>query len=332
MHPALTPGAHSITVDSIVQRYHVHGTGPVCVAHPGGPGIAWDYLRSRALEEHLTMVYLEPAGTGDSSRLPSHPNGYTRARYSRHLTALIDHLGAPRVHLLGHSHGGFVAQYHAVAHPEQLASMVLYDSSPVTGPEFGADIGRALGETAARHAGKPGLEEALAAFAQIPTIADDEAQLRIARGIIPVYLADYWADEPRWAGMQDALDATYISGLDENGVPDVVEDREALAEVEVPALVVAGRFDPICGVRWAEELHELIPGSELVILSLGGRGAMGSSPEGTFEALPPHIDVVCPIGAGDAMAAAFAWSMEKKKSFPDALRWSRARASMASAA
>jgi 1-phosphofructokinase family hexose kinase len=62
-------------------------------------------------------------------------------------------------------------------------------------------------------------------------------------------------------------------------------------------------------------------GSELVILSLGGRGAMGSSPEGTFEALPPHIDVVCPIGAGDAMAAAFAWSMEKKKSFPDALRW-----------
>ena len=28
MHPALTPGAHSITVDSIVQRYHVHGAGP----------------------------------------------------------------------------------------------------------------------------------------------------------------------------------------------------------------------------------------------------------------------------------------------------------------
>jgi 1-phosphofructokinase family hexose kinase len=62
-------------------------------------------------------------------------------------------------------------------------------------------------------------------------------------------------------------------------------------------------------------------GSEMVILSLGSRGAMGSSPEGIFEALPPHIDAVSPIGAGDAMAAAFAWSMEKKKSFADSLRW-----------
>ena len=39
MRPALTPGAHAITVDSIVQRYHVHGAGPVCVVHPGGPGV-----------------------------------------------------------------------------------------------------------------------------------------------------------------------------------------------------------------------------------------------------------------------------------------------------
>jgi 6-phosphofructokinase 2 len=62
-------------------------------------------------------------------------------------------------------------------------------------------------------------------------------------------------------------------------------------------------------------------GSELVILSLGGRGAMGSSPEGTFEAIPPHVDVLSPIGAGDAMAAAFTWSMEKKKAFADSLRW-----------
>jgi len=62
-------------------------------------------------------------------------------------------------------------------------------------------------------------------------------------------------------------------------------------------------------------------GSEMVILSLGSRGAMGSSPDGVFEALPPHIDAVSPIGAGDAMAAAFAWSMEKKKSFADSLRW-----------
>jgi 1-phosphofructokinase family hexose kinase len=62
-------------------------------------------------------------------------------------------------------------------------------------------------------------------------------------------------------------------------------------------------------------------GPESVILSLGARGAIGSSPEGVFEALPPRIEALCPIGAGDALGAAFAWSMEKKKSFAEALRW-----------
>ena len=62
-------------------------------------------------------------------------------------------------------------------------------------------------------------------------------------------------------------------------------------------------------------------GPENVILSLGARGAIGSSPEGVFEALPPRIEALCPIGAGDALGAAFAWSMEKKKSFSEALRW-----------
>jgi 6-phosphofructokinase 2 len=62
-------------------------------------------------------------------------------------------------------------------------------------------------------------------------------------------------------------------------------------------------------------------GSESVILSLGSRGAIGSGPDGVFEALPPRIDALCPIGAGDALAAALVWSLDKKKQFQDALRW-----------
>jgi 1-phosphofructokinase family hexose kinase len=62
-------------------------------------------------------------------------------------------------------------------------------------------------------------------------------------------------------------------------------------------------------------------GPEWVILSLGARGAIGSCPDGVFEALPPRVEALCPIGAGDALAAAFAWSMEKKKTFADSMRW-----------
>lgn len=62
-------------------------------------------------------------------------------------------------------------------------------------------------------------------------------------------------------------------------------------------------------------------GPQSVILSLGARGALGASSEGMLEALPPRVDSLCPIGAGDALAAAFVWSMDKGKSFAESLRW-----------
>ena len=275
----LAEGAHTVEVDGVALSYHVHGAGPVCVAHSGGPGIDWGYLRSPELERHLTMVYVEPIGTGGSGRLATHPNGYTRATYSHYLAGLIEHLQVPRVHLLGHSHGGFVAQHHALHHPEQLAGIILYDSAPLNGPELGAEAMRVLGEITERHAGKPGLEAAVGAFTEIPEIDDDEAHVRIARAILPVYLADYWADEPRWSAMQAALDATYISGLDEHGEPDDFDDRADLGRLTVPALVVFGRYDVICGPHWGHELYQAIPGSQLLILENSGHFGHLEEPE-----------------------------------------------------
>jgi 1-phosphofructokinase family hexose kinase len=62
-------------------------------------------------------------------------------------------------------------------------------------------------------------------------------------------------------------------------------------------------------------------GPESVVLSLGSRGAVGAFREGLFEALPPMVDAVCPIGAGDALSAAYAWAMERKNNGVEALRW-----------
>ena len=69
----------------------------------------------------------------------------------------------------------------------------------------------------------------------------------------------------------------------------------------------------------ARRIREM--GAENVVLSLGARGAVGCTADGVFEAIPPRVDAVCPIGAGDAMAAAFTWAMGKGKTFPEALRW-----------
>jgi len=65
----------------------------------------------------------------------------------------------------------------------------------------------------------------------------------------------------------------------------------------------------------------LAMGAESVILSLGSRGAMAARDGLILEAVPPPVDAVCPIGAGDALNAAFAWAMTQKDDFQDAVRW-----------
>jgi len=62
-------------------------------------------------------------------------------------------------------------------------------------------------------------------------------------------------------------------------------------------------------------------GAEQVVLSLGSRGAIGMIADRIYEAIPPRIDAVCPIGAGDALAAAFVWARHKGKEFWEAMRW-----------
>jgi 1-phosphofructokinase family hexose kinase len=69
----------------------------------------------------------------------------------------------------------------------------------------------------------------------------------------------------------------------------------------------------------AERIRQM--GADSVVLTLGSRGAVGASADGLMEALPPRIDAVCPIGAGDALMAAYAWARERRTSVADALRW-----------
>ncbi|WUH88961.1 alpha/beta hydrolase [Streptomyces sp. NBC_00433] len=275
----LSPGAHEVEVDDLGQRYHVYGSGPVCLAVPGGPGVSWESLRAPALETFLTMVYVEPLGSGGSQRLPTHPHGYTRARYTRSLVGLLDRLSLRRVFLLGHSHGGFVAQHTALHHPDRVRGLVLYESAPVTGPEHMAEAAAKVAEFVDRNQDRPGLPEALAGLQAAGSATDDERITAALRALLPVYLAHYWDREETFRELRETITCTYISSLGEDGEPDLIDDRAALPALAVPTLVVAGRYDVICGPRWAEELHALIPGSRMVLLEDSGHLGHLEEPE-----------------------------------------------------
>jgi 6-phosphofructokinase 2 len=97
--------------------------------------------------------------------------------------------------------------------------------------------------------------------------------------------------------------------------PTVVAPNQQEAERLLnTALITRGQF-----LDAAKRIRRM--GAEYVILSLGSRGAIGAHANGRVEVLPPRVEAVCPIGSGDALAAAFVWARAKGSEFADALRW-----------
>jgi 1-phosphofructokinase family hexose kinase len=105
-----------------------------------------------------------------------------------------------------------------------------------------------------------------------------------------------------------------LHGLE--GAPTIVKPNQSEAERLLNTALIT-RSQLIDAVQRIKAL-----GAQSVVLSLGGRGLVAAtSSEGVLEVIPPPIDAVCPIGAGDAMSAAIVWSLERGDSFSEALRW-----------
>jgi 1-phosphofructokinase family hexose kinase len=98
--------------------------------------------------------------------------------------------------------------------------------------------------------------------------------------------------------------------------PTIVKPNQSEAERLLNTALIT-RSQIIDAVRHIKEL-----GPKSVVLSLGSRGVIAStSTEGILEVIPPSIEAVSPIGAGDAMSAAIVWALQNGESFGEALRW-----------
>lgn len=270
---AIPPGEHRVAIDGVEIVYHVFGKGPVILGHPGGPGAKWDILRMPLVEKFATVVYIEPVGTGASGSLPD-PNGYTIERYVGDVEGVRAALGVSRFVLLGHSHGGFVAQAYALAHPDRLRGLILYDTTPTTGPAWQKDVEANL----AWFAGEPWFPDAKAALAEETKATTDDEMTAIFLRELPLYFADWthrskeflaYAASIRFS-VAPSKAVTDPSSPDQVGVAPVFEVRDRLRAIKAPTLVLSGTKDFVCSEKFGRLLHAGIPDSRLVLLSHSG--------------------------------------------------------------
>jgi proline iminopeptidase len=263
MYPA--PGTHCLTVDGVVQRYHVHGTGPLCIVHPGGPGLSWGYLRLPDLESSNTMVYVEPIGTGESGRLPE-TDRYTLARYAFHLRAIVDAVGGRDTALLGHAHGGSVLQQYLTMYPDSVRAVVLVCSTPVGNEEVIRETEDNLSRFAEQHADHGEATDVAAAYLDVLTATDDHTLTHALRRLFPAYFRDYWESRAHASYFKLRSDITAWADPSNRGGFERTDFRDRLARVRTPALVLCGAWDPIIGPRWSRALEVSLPESRLVQL------------------------------------------------------------------
>lgn len=288
----LSPGAHRFVSQGATLTYHVAGSGPLVIAHPGGPGCEWTILRMPGLEAAATVVTLEPIGTGGSESLKD-PNGYTMDRYVGDVDALRAHLGLQTFVFLGHSHGGFVAQAYALAHPERLRGLILYDTSPTTGAEWQQDVESNL----AWFEHEPWFDDAKAALALETTATTDDQMTAIFRRELPLYFADWTARHAEFESYRSTVRIAAAPGKSVSdpaasqqvGVAPVFEVRDRLHEIKVPTLILVGAKDFVCSTKFAAVMHERIAGSHLVTLPHSGHMGHVEEPQAFTGAITAFL-------------------------------------------
>ncbi|XXJ61391.1 alpha/beta fold hydrolase [Embleya sp. MST-111070] len=81
------------------------------------------------LSGHRRLIVLDLRGTGRSA-IPQDPSSYRCDRLVDDVEALREHLGLPRMDLLGHSAGTNIATQYAARHPEKVGKLALIGPSP----------------------------------------------------------------------------------------------------------------------------------------------------------------------------------------------------------
>ena len=276
------------TGPGVTLYYEMTGAGPpLCLingyrlsAH------AWPRPFIESLADRCTVITFDNRGTGRSDKPAA---GYDFASQADDVIALLDTLGFSRVHLLGYSMGGAIAQEIALRHAHRIARLIL----------FATFCGGIWSEPASYSV----FRRLLPVNGQTP----EEA----ARQAWPVtYSPDYLAANAAAAEGQMRREL-------EHPTPLFVAQRQMeailnfsrywdLPSIGATTLVATGGHDVLVKPRNSAILASRIPDARLEVLADLGHRAIWEAPEETAEFIGDFVagPRVQPVNAGAAFSAA----------------------------
>lgn len=250
-------------------------TPPLLVLH-GGPGFPHDYLEdlARLADGGRPVVFYDQLGCGRSDH-PDDPALWVMETFVKEIDAVREGLGLDRIHLLGHSWGGWLALEYVLRRPGGLAGLVLA-STCASLPAFGAET-RRLKESLPRD-----VQETIDLHEAAGT-TDEQAYVEATMAYYERWLCrlDPYPEHVMFS-LSNIREEIYgiMQGPEWNVTGNLkdwdVSDR--LGELDLPVLVTSGRYDEMTPAL-VQPLVDGIRGAEHVRFANSAHLAMAEEPE-----------------------------------------------------
>ncbi len=208
----------------------------------GTTSAIWD-AQVGPLTELLRVVRVDTRGHGDSPPAPPSTTPCTIADLGQDVLAVLDEIGAARVHIAGVSLGAMTAMWLAIHHPARVNRLALLCTSAYLPPAEGWHDRAA----AVRSAGMPVIAETVASRWITPGLADRDPQLATR-----LYNMLCGIDPESYAQCCEAI-AT-------------MDLRADLARIAAPTLVIAGAHDLATPLPHAGAIVDSIAGAQMEVV------------------------------------------------------------------
>jgi pimeloyl-ACP methyl ester carboxylesterase len=225
------------------------GQEPVVLVHGfGASSDNWNRMAGRLTKKYRVIAPDLP-GWGQSTRLDA--ASYAYPEQIERLHEFLGALGLRRVHLIGHSMGGFISSAFAARYPEEVITLSLIAPHGVTEPEPSElALSVAAGDNWLVARNVPEFDRLLNnVFAKRPYLP---------RSVLKLFAA--------YAIRGSAKSATIFADMQSNDPP--LEDRLPL--IQAPTLIIWGDQDRVLHVSSANLFRQGIKSSEVMIIPGSG--------------------------------------------------------------
>ena len=250
--------------------YESHGAGEPLIFVPSTAysGEVWKPSQM-PLANSLQLVFHDPRGCGRS--VPEQ-EVYNIEQMALDIVALMDHLGLPSAHLIGHSMGGRIALSLAQNFPGRVKSLIMAASGSGPAARNGADCIAGLPHRLVLELVELGFEK----YIYTEIVDTDTFFTRDFRNHHRDQVEAFY--RLAWATHAKLPEFIHLCMARHN-----FEGTHRLGDVKSPTLVLIGEMDTIGSnhLSQAQVLKDRIPGAEMKLLEGQSHGFFWQAPEET---------------------------------------------------